>query len=508
MPGSQVPNKKKISNDKSTYLKQLIQNMKLSQILDQELTLKEKGLERFWNKFSQVISKKLPLPIKTDLQYLDLTYLNGFVINTVLNSWSCLTPKIKNENKNLQKILCLLSQSLQQDTMEAEVIKTRKIRIYPTPKHRELFNKCIGTNRYIYNKALNFIKNNPEEKINFLNIRSKVLISDKDLKENELWQKEIPYDTRQLAIKELTEAYKINFTKLRNGTEKRFDMKFKSKKKCNAIFHIDKRALKSNFVIFQRRIKEPLRTKNKDKNYLTNKTWGDFQIIRTKINKWYLILPIKSKIINQSVPNKKNMIALDPGSRTFQTFYSKDKYGKIGDGITDILDEYHDKIDKLKSIIQKKELSSKTKYNLKKRCNILRTKIKNIVKDLHWKCANYLCKNYSIILLPTFGTQDMIKRKYAKRKIGKKQARDLLTLSHYTFKQRIKEKAIDFNSTVIDVNEAYTSKTCGDCGKIKNIGTNEVYNCAICKYVGDRDINASRNIYIRYLTYLNQKLVK
>jgi transposase len=55
----------------------------------------------------------------------------------------------------------------------------------------------------------------------------------------------------------------------------------------------------------------------------------------------------------------------------------------------------------------------------------------------------------------------------------------------------------------IEVNEAYTSKTCGKCGFIDyELGSNHIYNCPKCKNKLDRDVNAARNILMK-----NKKLV-
>ena len=52
----------------------------------------------------------------------------------------------------------------------------------------------------------------------------------------------------------------------------------------------------------------------------------------------------------------------------------------------------------------------KQKYNMRKRISLLRTKIKNTVRDLHWQCCSYLVKNYQNILIPKFGSKQMCKR--------------------------------------------------------------------------------------------------
>ena len=54
---------------------------------------------------------------------------------------------------------------------------------------------------------------------------------------------------------------------------------------------------------------------------------------------------------------------------------------------------------------------------------------------------------------------------------------------------------------VIVCDEAYTSKTCGQCGAInRKLGGSKVFRCKPCGYTADRDASAARNILLRYLT--------
>ena len=87
----------------------------------------------------------------------------------------------------------------------------------------------------------------------------------------------------------------------------------------------------------------------------------------------------------------------------------------------------------------------------------IRLKIRNLIDELHHKIARFLVDNFDIILLPTFETSQMAVRK--SRKIRAKSVRQMLTLSHCRFKQFLKHKAFETGKTVLDVNEAYTSKT-------------------------------------------------
>jgi len=46
------------------------------------------------------------------------------------------------------------------------------------------------------------------------------------------------------------------------------------------------------------------------------------------------------------------------------------------------------------------------------------------------------------------------------------------------------------------VSEAYTSKTCGQCGNVKsNLGDATTYTCSTCGLVVDRDMLGARNVY-------------
>lgn len=88
-------------------------------------------------------------------------------------------------------------------------------------------------------------------------------------------------------------------------------------------------------------------------------------------------------------------------------------------------------------------------------------------------------------------------RYQALRSIGSKTARQMLTLSHFKFKQRLKSSATSLGKTVLDVCEAYTSKTASWTGEMRQIGS--------AKYIKssgvtlDRDVNGARGIYLRAL---------
>lgn len=193
-------------------------------------------------------------------------------------------------------------------------------------------------------------------------------------------------------------------------------------------------------------------------------------------------------------------MALDPGVRTFLTGLDGSDIIEIGKGDIGRTYRLARHLDKLMSRIglhnggQFKRL----RYCLRKSAAKIRIKLKNLVSELHKKAAKYLVAKYKLIFLPTFETQQMVKK--GKRKLATKTARAMVTLSHYRFKQMLKHQAVKYGSTVVDVTEEYTSKTCSKCGHIHTkLGGSKKFKCPECGHTLDRDLNGAFNILLKAL---------
>ena len=366
---------------------------------------------------------------------------------------------------------------------------------YPTTKHKQLLEKCFNGTRYLFNQALADIKDGKlKATSNPITIRNHLKYQDKYLTDNNMWLKDIPYDTRDLAIRQLASNFKTAFTQLKNGQIKKFSMKFKSKRNPKQVCFVDKRAFKNtlkNKKLFSRRVTNALLFNENVDNF----DFGNLTIVREG-KKYYMVFPMKRDIVNLTIPY--SAVALDPGVRTFQSFYSEEGLvGKIGSGTDLYLQSKLKQQDKLRSKLDTmKNMRKRTRYNLRKKSNLLRTKVKNIVIDLHRKTCNWLTTNFKYIFLPSFDVRKMIKKEG--RCISKVSTRSMLALSHYSFKQRLVHMAASRGCYVEICSEAYTTKTCGCCGVINDdVGSKKIFTCPNCSIVIDRDYNAPRNIYLR-----------
>ena len=195
-------------------------------------------------------------------------------------------------------------------------------------------------------------------------------------------------------------------------------------------------------------------------------------------------------------PSGDGVVALDPGVRTFLTYFSETECGKLGHHAFGRIQRLCHWLDDLISRTAK-EPNRRKRRQMRWAQARMRQRITNLVDELHWQLARWLTSNYRIILLPTFETHDMTQR--ARRKIRSKTARMMLTFRHFEFKQRLQWKAWQRGALVLDVNEAYTSKTRSWDGAVNTkLGGAK----AIRDETGfgmDRDVNGARGIFLRAL---------
>jgi excisionase family DNA binding protein len=188
---------------------------------------------------------------------------------------------------------------------------------------------------------------------------------------------------------------------------------------------------------------------------------------------------------------KKPFISLDPGIRSFMTYFDGSTFGEIGAGYAKSFEPLMKAIDRLQ---QKIAISNhKKRKSYQKAQNRIYRKITNKVNDLHCKTVNFL-GGYENIFLPSFAVKKLAEG------LDEKNSRRLMALAHFKFKQRLAFKTTAFNNRVIICNEAYTSKTCTRCGvENHNLGKKKIFDC-VCGIRHDRDYNGARNIALRVLT--------
>ena len=210
--------------------------------------------------------------------------------------------------------------------------------------------------------------------------------------------------------------------------------------------------------------------------------------------RYYVTVPYSSP--RHVAETQGRVVALDPGIRSFLTFFSETDCGKIGEGDFGRIQRLCVHLDGL--IGRMTKAIGFRKVRLKRACHRMRWRIRDLIDERHKQTARWLVDNYDVILLPTFETQDMVQR--GKRCLRRQSVRSMLTFAHFRFKQFLKHKAFETGKLVLDVNEAYTSKTVSWTGEIvKNLGGAKVIRSRKDGQAMDRDINGARGIFLRAL---------
>ena len=143
-------------------------------------------------------------------------------------------------------------------------------------------------------------------------------------------------------------------------------------------------------------------------------------------------LAVTMPVQHRQGETQARVVALDPGIRSFLTWFSESNVGHIAPGAFGKIQRLCAHLDKLLSRAkeEKRRLAKRNKYQAADR---MRVHIVNLIDELHHQAARWLVDNFDVILLPTFETSDMTKR--GARKLRAKSVRSLLTYAHYRFQQ-------------------------------------------------------------------------
>lgn len=239
-------------------------------------------------------------------------------------------------------------------------------------------------------------------------------------------------------------------------------MKKKEYNKCAEFSKTDISIVNGKFKICPDRFKEDKFIKMGKKNC---KKYGNLKIdhrcdlIKRGPNYFiYVSVPFAT---SPPVSHIDNVCGIDPGLRKFATVYSNTG-----------TETWTYQKNKLKKLNMQIDALSKYKRIRKIAYAKREWKKENHVDELYWKAIHQLTKSYHLIFYGDIKSHDIVKD-------GKNKHvnRDFNDMKFFKFKQRLFYKCKKLGKIVFFVNETYTTKTCSNCGKVKDIKALEVYKC-------------------------------
>ena len=478
-----------------------IPTLKLSEILEMVSRKKDEAIGPYWTDFSRVISSNLLLPTGIDAVDSALGRYNTWWNKTVANSWFS-TRVFTVPPKNLSLICCQSSTfSVVSECPDSTdtVTLSRKIPLLLSREQKKRLRFWAAGKRAAYNATLKFLQRHRGKSPHWKILKKRIL---KNLPN---CYKSVPYQIKGDAVREAWQAVKNAKLKAKQ-TGERQNLRFQSRRMPTQSLFIPTSAIRENGiyprVLGDIQYAEPMPAPFYHKREKGVKKPLD-EVCDSRLlyedDSWYLCISYKAPT-DKSPTGAMQVVALDPGVRDFLTYFSETGFGWLGHQAINRIQRFCSHLDRLLSRIATCTLRRK-KRTMRRAANQIRRRIRCLVKELHCKTVHFLVSNFDVILLPSFDTSRMTLRN--SRRIRKKSVRQMLTLSHYKFKQRLLEKAKQFGKHVIIVNEAHTSKTISWTGEAKkDLSGSKIITAEDGTFM-HRDLNGARGILVRFLTWIH-----
>jgi len=357
------------------------------------------------------------------------------------------------------------------------VLRTKRIRVYPKQDLQKLLLFFEAT-RYYFNKTVTLLKKKGvkasrfEHQVALLNEQEEWIDDFVEPKHKRF--EGVYYKVKQMAIEDACAAVKA--AKKKYLKTKQFqEVGYRRRKDRRDSFYVDKQSVKPTGIFVRSFSNWHITEEIGEVKY-------DCRMIHDR-GRFWLCVPYDKPVRRSD--NQGRIIALDPGVRTFLTGFHDGGFIHFGENDMQVV---------FKELYVMDRMISKRDRNCQKAIDRRRWRVKNLITEMHCQLASWLTSSFGTVVIPPFAASAKMMSK-----LRSKTCRALLTWSHATFLNRLKNKAVENGCTVVVQPEAYTSKTCSACGKIRNIGSAKSWTCRGCGVTWDRDENAARGILLRAL---------
>ena len=527
--------RKTTCNGKSIICSQDSQTIGSLRTLGQVSISSEKASAPFWSSRPKDWSQKLWLPTETDCAASLSNSWNGSFNSMESGSWFSMKAWTRALNQSSPKTsLPSLTFSIAESMVEESTLgreekekkvlekrgsglkkskkppanRSRKIRLYPSLEVVRCLKQWFGSVRKTYNWVLSTAQAEGFAPTNVPELRKR-FVTAASIPDDFKYLLETPKHVRDGALDDLSIAFKTNFEKQKVNPDHKFQVAFRSKKESQSIvipgpavrMIMEDKELSMYPTYLKNKIRYHVRPRDARKGKDIREIQYDCRLLLDQEGHFYLCIPFRASARESQASERLEWCALDPGIRTFQTVYSPE-YGvayKLGDGDACRLHRLGRCLDKMIFRLSLRCGDTKrTRRRLVLAMTRMRKRIKNMVTEVHWKVINFLVTRFKNIVIPPFNVQDMVSKKHHARRISAVSVRKMLQWSHYTFRMRLMEKAVQHGCTVYVCGEEYTSKACTSCMQLHpNLGGAKVYKCPNCHVHYDRDLGGSRNIFLK-----------
>ena len=285
------------------------------------------------------------------------------------------------------------------------VRKSRKIRLYPDARQRAELRRWFGAARYAYNQTVELLSSEDALKAVKREVRNHILPTLPP------WHRSAPREVLVGAIfdacRAVSAAKKHNAELARDKSRGRRQdegfarVRFRSRKNPRQTFTVQANCV-SDMGIYRSKLAD-MRMAEK----LPVPENRNICRLSLRYGQYHLSVPYDEKLPPER-ENQARVVALDPGVRSFLTWYCADSVGKIGEGAFFRIQRLCERLDDLLSRAAKSP--SRKRRNMRRAAGRMRLRIENLVQELHRQAARFLVTSFDVILLPGFETSEMVER--------------------------------------------------------------------------------------------------
>ena len=366
------------------------------------------------------------------------------------------------------------------------MLKSLKVRLYPSQEQETMMYKTAGCCRLVYNHFLALAKENKDFNYNEYSKKLTALKQD----ENYSFLQEVHCNPLQQALRHLDVAFKRYFTK-----QAKFPV-FKKKFVNDRFSHPSGLRLNQSATkIFLPKIGN-MKFKT-SKKYLKLLKTHEFRTctVMVEAGKWYVSILIEDNTVPQPAVKINKTVGIDLGIKKYLVMTT-------GQSVSapNILNKLKE-IDRLKARLSKKVNGSNASKKLRLKIQRKQKYLNDLKTDFLNKLVNYLIKNHDCIILEDLNIRKMIKHK------GDWKAtfnRLMTMIPMYAFRMKLEYKAKLAGKYCVAVNPANTSRTCSSCGRVDKMNrkSQSEFECTRCGFSANADLNAAINIHNAGLKHL------
>jgi putative transposase len=358
------------------------------------------------------------------------------------------------------------------------VVRTFKYRLYPTKAQAKELSRWLTLTREIYNAALQERKEAWEKQ------RCKVTKYDQQAQLKEVCEVRtdinVPVTAMRGALSRLDKSFRSFFRRCRSGEVPGYP-RFKGSRRWDTL-EFENKPTKGFICGGGKRILIPCLGKVRVK--LHRPLEGSICTLKITLGgdgNWYSLI-----CCNEVPPKLLTPVLREVGVDLGLLNFASTSDGEIFNNPRStkqsriVLERAHRRVSRRKK-------GSNRRY---KAVSLLRKKyigLTNVRREHHIKVAKSLVSNYDVIYVEALNIKGLARGMLAK---------SVNDAAWGNFLIWLRTKAEEAGREVIEVNPAYTSKTCSKCGHVEELLTlvDRSFECGCCAFVEDRDINAAINI--------------